>query len=229
MRSRKVLIADPDEVFRTALTKALEPEFTVCSCSRGDEALDQIRQEMPDVLVLELSLPGLDGIGLLRRLEQRPQILVVSDYLNTDFVRGCLLQLGIQYALLKPCLIGTVAERVRDFVAVNQNLPLSRSAYELLESLGLPCGREGFQHLLTGLPILASDRDQRLSKELYQQIALQNRATPTSVEKAIRDTIRSGWETGDPESWQKCFPGYTRCPRNKEFLFHLADILRRGA
>ena len=229
MYSWKALIVDPSEEFRTALTRALEPDFLVTSCGSGDEALSYIRRDMPDVLILELSLPGLDGIGLLRQLERKPQILVVSECLDTVFVQNSLLQLGIQYALRKPCQIRTVAERAADLIAMRQNLPLSLSAYELLEKLGLPCSREGFQHLLTGLPILVSDRDQRLGKELYQQISQQNRATPASVEKAIRDTIRSGWESGNSELWQEYFPGYTRCPKNKEFLFRLADILRRGA
>lgn len=229
MHSWKAMIVDPCKEFRTALARQLEPEFLVAVCSHGDEALALIRQEMPDVLILELSLPGLDGIGLLRQLAHRPQILVVSDFLDTPFVRGSLLQLGIQYALRKPCPVHTVAERARDLMAMEHNLALSRSAYQLLDSLGLPCGRQGFQHLLTGLPILAADRDQRLEKELYRQIALQNRATPGSVEKAIRDTIRSGWESGNQEVWNRCFPGHTRCPRNKEFLFRLADLLRRGA
>lgn len=225
----KVLIADPEESFRDALARALEPDFQVLTCIRGDEALALIRQENPDVLILELSLPGLDGLGLLRSLDRKPQILVVSDFLDSPFIRGSLAQLGIQYALRKPCPIRTVAERASDLIAMEQNLALSRSAYELLDSLGLPCGRQGFQLLLTGLPLLAADRDQRLSKELYQQIALRCNTTGTSVEKAIRDTIRSGWESGNPEVWQRCFPGSSRCPRNKEFLFRMADILRRGA
>jgi len=228
MDSWKVLIADPSEDFRDALAGALDPRFRVLHCGRGDEALGLILRERPDLLILELSLPGLDGIGLLRQLDEPPRTLVVTN-LNTLFVQAALVELRIQYALLKTCSMTTIAQRALELMEMDRTTALSRQACTMLESLGLPCGRQGFQHLLTGLPLLTADRDQRLGKELYRQIARQSNASVTGVEKAIRDTIQAGWENGDPQVWQRFFPGCTRCPKNKEFLFHIADLLRRSA
>lgn len=228
MEPWKVLIADPSEDFRAALTRELEGTFQVFTCARGDDALALVRREKPDVLILELALPGLDGIGLLRQLKEKPRILVATD-LNTPFVCGALVELGIQYALMKPCPVSTVAERALDLMRIDRSGPLNRSTCQLLEQLGLPSSRQGFQHLLTGLPLLTMDRDQRLGKELYRQIAQLDGVTAGSVEKTIREAIQIGWDNGDPQVWQQFFPGCTRCPKSKEFLFRLADVLRRSA
>lgn len=225
MEGRKVLIADPSEDFRHALAQALLPDFQVRCCARGDRALELIQSWEPDVLVLELSLPGLDGIGLLRRLTDPPAVLVVTD-LNTPFVRCALEELGVQYAMLKTCPVETVADRVHELMYLCVRPDQDSGAVQLLSCLGVPSSRQGFQHMLTGLPDLVRQRDQRLSKELYQVIASRSSATSSSVEKAIRDAIRAGWDTGDRAVWQQYFPGYTRCPRNKEFLFRIADLLR---
>ena len=45
-------------------------------------------------------------------------------------------------------------------------------------------------------------------------------------EKAIRETVRRGWQEGNRREWNRCFPGIVRCPSNREFLFRIADLLR---
>lgn len=223
---QKVLIVDPSEEFRSALTRALEPDFPVACCGRGDEALELIRMWKPRVIILELSLPGLDGISLLTQLQGRHLVLVVTR-LTESFVRAALENLDVRHVLRKPCPARNVAARVRELLEQESWTPEAREAAALLSPLGLPSGRQGYQHLLAALPLLSRDRDQRMSKELYETIAAQSSTSSGGVEKAIRDTIRAGWAEGDREAWQRCFPGMTRCPRNKEFLFRMADLLNR--
>lgn len=225
MQPRKVLIADPAQEVREALTEALCPDFRVICCCRGDEVPALLASEKPDLLILELSLQGLDGISLLEQLPERPPVLVVSNSL-TDYVRGALLRLNVEYAIQKPCSIRAVAARARDLVQ-NIRAPQSPACLrETLIRLGLPSWRNGFGHLLTGLPLLARNRDQQLSKELYEAIARLDHTTAAAVEKAIREVIREGWHCGDRREWNRLFPGHSHCPRNKEFLFRLADLLR---
>lgn len=226
MTRRKALIVDPVEEFRTALARALEPDFSTVCCSRGDEALEVIAGWKPQVLILDLDLPGLDGISLLRQLEDRPPVLVMTD-MPTPFVRSALEELGVQYAIRKPCSVQNVADRAFELSLLPADLADDGKTAALLMALSLPIGRQGYQHLLTGLPLLSRNRDQRLSKELYAVIAARSSTNSGSVEKAIRDVIRAGWAAGDRAVWQQYFPGLTRCPRNKEFLFRLADLLRQ--
>lgn len=225
MNPRKVLIADPSEEFREALALALSPGFQVITCARGDEVPAVLTSEQPDLLILELSLPGLDGISLLEQLKERPPVLVVTDLIN-PYVYRALARLEVEYAIRKPCPIRSVADRAFDLVRPAQAPRSPEGLQETLIRLGLPCGRHGFQHLLTGLPVLARKRNQQLSKELYDTIAALDYSTPAAVEKAIREVIRDGWNTGDRREWNRLFPGRTRCPGNKDFLFRMADLLR---
>lgn len=221
----KVLIADPAEEFRVALTQALSPGFQVICCARGDEVPGLLTSEKPDLLIMELSLPGLDGISLLEQLTERPPVLVVADLIS-DYVHSTLIRLQVEYAIRKPCAIHKVADRAYDLVRPSRISGGRDSLQDILTHLCLPSGRGGFQHLLTGLPLLAENRRQQLSKELYETIALLDNSTPSAVEKAIREVIRDGWTACDRREWNRYFPGLNRCPRNKEFLFRMADLLR---
>lgn len=232
MHRQKVVIADPNEEFRLSLAAALSPDFQVDCCPDGLGALDRIRQWEPDILVTELLLENMDGIDLLKRLQElpkQPKVMIVTGLIS-EFVHSTLEQLHVQYAMVKSCQVRAAAERVWE---ISQTIrPASRfparyqrAATEILMTLQMPNERQGFQHLQMGLPLLMLQRDRRLSKELYEDIAQIHNSTPIRVEKAIRDTIHAGWESRDPEIWHKYFPDAARCPKNKEFLFRLTDIL----
>ena len=225
MECRDVLIADPSPEFREGLARQLSAHFHVRCCGRGDEALALLADDMPDLLILDLELPGLDGISLLRSLPRRPRVLVVS-YLLNPFIQQLLQELGVEYAIQKPGSLRNVADRAFDLMRLSCQFRQTAYLRRGLAMIGLPSGRRGFGHLITGLPMLVENRDQQLSKELYRAIAREDHSTPEAVEKAIRETLRQGWQEGDRQQWRRCFPGITRCPSNREFLFRIADLLR---
>ena len=220
-----VLIVDYSAEFRETLAKTLSSHFQVQSCGRGDEALAILTRRLPDLLILDLDLPGLDGISLLRSLPQRPPVLVVSDLVN-PITYQLLLELEVDYAIRKPSPLRNVADRAYDLVRAARKPQEPSCLRRGLIRIGLPSEKRGFHHLLTGLPLLANNRDQQLSKELYDTIALLDNSTPAAVEKAIRETLRRGWEEGNRQEWERFFPGITHCPRSREFLFRMADVLR---
>lgn len=220
----KVVIAEPSQTLRSAYAQALEGDFQVTCCTRGDEALALILAEKPHLVIMELSLIGMDGVTLLRKLRGGPPVLVVSDLLN-PYVLGVLDSLHISYAIPKPAILSHMVDRALELACLGQGIPEAGDALEILRQLGIPGGRQGFQHLLTALPMLSRQRDQRMGKELYAHIAHQSGSSVSAVEKGIRDVIRVGWEQGDRTMWQKYFPGCTQCPTNKEFLFRMADQL----
>lgn len=67
MRKLKLLIADAGEEFRLALEERLHNTYTICGSGEGNEAMALLRSFRPDVMILDLMLPGLDGITLLQR------------------------------------------------------------------------------------------------------------------------------------------------------------------
>jgi len=78
---RKLLIADCNEDYRTALAAALGSQYHVLCCRSGTEALALLYQEHPDIFVLDLMLPELDGLTLLERVSANgicPMVLAAT-------------------------------------------------------------------------------------------------------------------------------------------------------
>ena len=118
---RRVLIVDDDEGVRTAVTWALEAEgFSVHAVDNGLAAMDAITERAPDLVVLDLSLPGLGGLDILRRLRlaeegdgrpHQPIIVLSGRDSETDRIVG--LDLGADDSLVKPFSPGELAARTR--------------------------------------------------------------------------------------------------------------------
>ena len=229
MEVRTVLIADPCLEISQALAELLLPEFRVICCDDGRNALQLARQEQPDLMILELSLPRMDGVALLRQLspeDSRPLILIHTAA-NTDFALCALRELPVDYLMRKPTPLAIVAERAREMLEVQSGNSRDWQVRDLLIRLGIPEHLQGFRNLVVGIPLLAEDPEQFLGKTLYLEIARRNRVTRESVEKSIRDAIRAGWERGDRKLWQQYFPGAVKAPQNKPFLVRMAGILCR--
>lgn len=226
----KVLIADPEDAFRESAAAALEQRFRVKCCTRGDLAWQELLAWEPEVLILDLFLPEVDGVELLRRLrglDRRPLVLVATVMPPSEYVRCTLEHLEVTYAMMKPCRMRSLAARVEEMV--DGRYTRRRGPEELiaiLTELGFDSGRQGYQDLLVGIPMLARQRNQRLGKELYDAIARENGSTPKAVEKAIRDVIKDAWEKRSGGLWNRLFPGAVKYPSNKMFLFRLADLIR---
>lgn len=229
MEVRTILIADPCLEMTRALAESLLPAFRVICCDDGRNAVTLTEQEQPDLLIMELSLPGMDGVALLRELsrrENRPLVLIYTAA-NTDYALCALRELPVDYLLRKPTPLATVAERAREMLEVRAKTAADWQVTDLLIRLGIPEHLQGFRNLVVGIPLLAEDPDQFLGKTLYLEIARRNRVTNESVEKSIRDAIRAGWERGDRNLWRHYFPGAARAPQNKPFLIRMAGILCR--
>lgn len=122
MRSgRRVLVVDDDEGVRTAVTWALEADgFEVVAVKNGLDAIEALEADPPSLAVLDLSLPGLGGLDILRRVRSseeaagRPRlpIIVLSGRDGeTDRIVG--LDLGADDYLVKPFSPGELAARAR--------------------------------------------------------------------------------------------------------------------
>ena len=84
----KLLIAEGTEAFRIALVEMLGDVYQIRTCAEGNGALDLIRSFQPDLVLLDLMLPGLDGITILERAVAsglRPTVLA------TTRAAGCVL------------------------------------------------------------------------------------------------------------------------------------------
>ena len=118
---RRVLVVDDDEPARTAVAWALEADgFAVEHAEDGVRALALLASRAPALVVLDLSLPGLGGLDVLRRLRERehaggeeplPVIILSGRDGETDRIVG--LDLGADDYLVKPFSPGELAARAR--------------------------------------------------------------------------------------------------------------------
>jgi diguanylate cyclase (GGDEF)-like protein len=75
---QKVLIADDDAVNRQVLADLLKPEYTVLLAKNGEQALERTQRHAPDLLLLDVLMPDMDGYEVLRRLRADPQTAQVT-------------------------------------------------------------------------------------------------------------------------------------------------------
>ena len=236
----KILLVDANETFTAQLSSVLgqNPAFDVVGAANdGECAVELLHREQPDVLIMDLLLPKLDGISVLKEASSLPKVL--TGFL-TDYAAQAAEKLGVRYFISKPCNLQTVAERVLEIVAAEradkkpfrQEAQVEALVTSIIHEIGVPAHVKGYQYLREAILIAVDDMDviNAITKVLYPQVAKTFSTTPSRVERAIRHAIELAWDRGDLETLQKFF-GYTVSntkgkPTNSEFIALIADKLQ---
>ena len=251
MNGIKIVLADDNDELRGMLAQYLqkEPDFTVVGeAANGVDALKLIQDKQPDVVLLDMIMPALDGFGVLAqlqrlRLEKRPHVIAVTALGRDDFIRRAV-QLGVQYYMIKPVELPVVMERVREVALQDQEpsgegLPAALAGQSLDDRLanlflamGIPAHIKGYQYLREGVKLVIANPEMigGITKELYPAIAHRYGATSSKVERAIRHAIEVAWSRGRVDTLNKTFGCQVaqpdEKPTNGEFIAMLADKLR---
>ena len=244
MDTRKtVLLADANEEFRGMLREIIDQteEFTVVgSTGDGAEALQLIEQRRPDLVLMDVVLPGLDGFGVMKRMdlqaEKAPRVILLSAFCNEQ-VAAEAVSLGASYFFPKPCDTQTLLDRMHTVLRQPEeetapSAPDMKSRVTaVIHEIGVPAHIKGYQYLREAILIAVDDMDviNAVTKVLYPEVAKRFGTTPSRVERAIRHAIEVAWDRGDLETLQKYF-GYTVSnakgkPTNSEFIAMIADRL----
>ena len=118
-RNDVVLVVDDDRDLLLLLTHVLEEEgFIVVSSNTGRAALGLARAAKPDAIILDLTLPDLDGIQVARELkaDERTRGIPVLLLTGRHVAESEIADLGLAGALAKPCLTEVVVERLREAI-----------------------------------------------------------------------------------------------------------------
>lgn len=107
---QKVLIAESSEIFRKSLTAALSPYYEVHTCSAGMDAVKRIDQLRPDVLIIDLLLPQIDGISVLQAVSYKPAIILALTTVATESVLEAATGAQADSVILKPCTVRLVMD-----------------------------------------------------------------------------------------------------------------------
>ncbi len=236
----KIVLTDSNEDARFMLQSSLEKSgrfVVVGSTGDGAEVPQLVRDTKPDLLVLDMILPGLDGLSILRRLdgENRPTILAMSHFIGQDVVAEAG-NLGAAMYISKPYHEGAMIDNLIQLAEKRSSQMHAPGLEELVTSIihevGVPAHIKGYQYVREAIMITVEDMEviNSVTKVLYPEVAKRYHTTPSRVERAIRHAIEVAWDRGDLETLQRFF-GYTVSnakgkPTNSEFIAMISDRIR---
>jgi two-component system response regulator (stage 0 sporulation protein A) len=235
-----VLIADDNQEFSMNLASCIEEQndMEVIGVAKdGNEAIDVINNTMPDIVILDVIMPHLDGIGVLEKINmmqnsKRPMCIMLSA-VGQDKITQKAISLGAEYYVVKPFDINLLIRRIRElkeykpgintnFIAKEvkkQYVDLQDKAGEenlealvtnVIHEVGVPAHIKGYQYLREAIIMVINDIEviNQITKMLYPKIAHKYSTTPSRVERAIRHAIEVAWGRGQSEVVENIF-GYT--------------------
>ena len=252
-----VVIADDNKEFCGILNDYFtnEPDFTIIAeCANGMEVLDVLEKKNAEVLILDLIMPYMDGIGVMEKinelgLETKPKIIILTAF-GQEAITQRAMQLGADYYILKPFNLEVLGDRVKQIARESKNhvetrnsiIPIKMQTHtprnlevevtKVIHEIGVPAHVKGYQYLRDAIMLVTEEINYlgAVTKELYPTIAQKYDTTASRVERAIRHAIELAWDRGDIEKINKVF-GYTISgekgkPTNSEFIAIIADRLR---
>ncbi|WP_291572868.1 sporulation transcription factor Spo0A [Clostridium sp. UBA4548] len=236
-----VLIADDNKEFCNILNDYLlsQKDINVVAIAKdGIEALKLIGEKRPDLIVLDIIMPHLDGLGVLEKLNTMnlspmPRIIVLSA-VGQDKITQRAITLGADYYVVKPFDMDVFTKRIRQMfnntissdeekrsVVVNDmsdikirsnNEPMNLEAEitSIIHEIGVPAHIKGYMYLREAITLVVNDIEllSAVTKELYPSIAKRYNTTASRVERAIRHAIEVAWSRGQVDTINKLF-GYT--------------------
>ncbi len=232
-------LVDDNKDFCEALQNFFERQNdteVVFTAQDGLQAVESVQKNEVDVLILDLIMPHLDGIGVLEALNSMemkhyPRVIMVSAVGQDSMIHRAM-DMGAEYYLVKPINTEVLVKRIRQVmkrdgetrnIVSSQNLRKSNvykyvlkendleiEITNLIHEIGVPAHIKGYQYLRDAITIVVNDMDIlcAVTKELYPSIAKLNNTTPSRVERAIRHAIEVAWNRGRIETIDALF-GYT--------------------
>ena len=252
LNSAKILIADENHAQRQALkdTLARNGYRYVDEASNGEDALIKISRTHPDIVLLDIWLSKLDGIGVIRNTrsinfgaDKAPSFIVVSMVTNQSiFIEAT--NAGAEMCILKPydqiSLCNHINDVLKNRLRNSSNIEnakdgepdIETQVTKIIHQIGVPAHIKGYQYLRTAIMLTIKDSDviNSVTKVLYPSVAKKYQTTTSRVERAIRHAIEVAWDRGDVDTLNSYF-GYTiqnnrGKPTNSEFIAMIADNLR---
>lgn len=212
----------------------------------GADGSDLVLDLLPDVVILDIVMPKVDGLGVLEvinsaELEQVPAFICLSAVGQEEIIKKSI-NLGAKYYMIKPFDLDMMLRRIREVVGKGDGRPVARMVEKggqnlderitnIFLTIGIPAHIKGYHFLREAIKMVVGDNDiiNRITKQLYPEIAVKFKTTPSKVERAIRHAIDVSWSRGRMESINQIF-GYTVYtsndkPTNGEFIALIADKL----
>ena len=257
MNKLNVAIADDNERMVRLLENLVsgDEELQVIGTAKdGEEAYRLIKDKEPDVVLLDIVMPKLDGIGVMEKINHDTTIKKVPSFVmisavGQEKITEAAFSHGADYFIMKPFNNEMVLNRIKNVRNIRSVSDMKMvGAYEkvkepseknleaevtsIIHEVGVPAHIKGYQYLRDAIIMSVKDMDMlnSITKVLYPSIAKKHQTTSSRVERAIRHAIEVAWSRGKMDTIDELF-GYTVStgkgkPTNSEFIALITDRIR---
>lgn len=249
----KLLIANDSVEFTRDYGRIFEESGmdTVYTQKDGMKLLEKIESIHPDVVIADLFMPRLDGIGVMKATQAKltgikPLFIIISNFTSPTLEREVMMS-GASYFAISPFNAADLSDRILQLCSMSGLLPknttkqqastspepsLEIQVTEILHQIGVPAHIKGYHYLRDSIIMAIETPDiiNAVTKRLYPSVAKRYETTASRVERAIRHAIEVAWDRGDVDILNSYF-GYTihntrGKPTNSEFIAMISDRLR---
>lgn len=253
-RKIKVLVADNSvELGQVCCATLKSYGMDVQAASKdGQEVIDCINRDVPDVVLMNAFMTRIDAIGVLQtirriNLPKKPVMIVMST--DNGSISSKVMEAGASYFFPMPFDNDLLAERITQLAcsveeqpvpsmritnipSPNDNDTVEMIVTRMFHQIGVPAHIKGYHYLREAILMAIQDIDiiNSVTKQLYPSVAKKFQTTSSRVERAIRHAIEVAWDRGDVDVLNSYF-GYTihntrGKPTNSEFIAMIADKMR---
>ena len=230
MAELSIAIADDNRQTLNLLGEILEKEdgiHVVGKADNGEDAYNMIVRTNPDIVLMDVIMPRLDGISVMEKvknntqMKNHPSFIMVTAASSQDVTEDAF-RLGANYYIMKPfnrdiildkihrvCrgrikaagAVHTDVKKVQPYLDeetyIEQNL--ETDVTQMLHEIGIPAHIKGYQYLRDAIIMSVRDTEMlsSVTKILYPTIAKTHKTTPSRVERAIRHAIEVAWGRGE--------------------------------
>lgn len=256
MEHLNIAIADDNEKMLNLLCDIVDNDHDltlVGKANNGEELCRIIKNKQPDVVLLDLIMPRMDGLAVMDCVNQdismskSPDFIVVTAVGKENITEDAFNK-GANYYIMKPFDNQSVVNRIKsvrksyDQVTnimlmkpedeENYEIRLEKYVTNMLHEIGIPAHIKGYHYLRDAIIMAVDDMEvlNAITKILYPTVAKKNQTTASRVERAIRHAIEVAWSRGKLDTIDELF-GYTintgkGKPTNSEFIALIADTIR---
>ena len=256
MREVNVAIADDNERILDMLGEIIEQDQDlnlIGKADNGEDIYHLIKEKKPDVVLLDLIMPKMDGLSVMEKVNmdeqitKRPEFIIVTA-VGQERITEDAFRKGASYYVMKPFHNDMILSRIKDAgngerknssesesrnaVSKKQEYNLETRVTDMIHEIGIPAHIKGYHYLRDAIIMAVDDMDvlNAITKVLYPTIAKMHHTTASRVERAIRHAIEVAWSRGKLDTLDELF-GYTVSnrkgkPTNSEFIALIADKIR---
>lgn len=258
MKKISLLIAQSDKSFTNELEEKLDGgEIKVVEKSNdGEDTLQKINLLKPDILLLDIVMPQLDGFEILEKIKDmnKKPITIILTGINSEYVQEKAINLGADFCFIKPIEPEILKKRIIE-ISMIDNASKNRSYLEPINEkyisvkeedsiynreaiianyifeAGISPHLDGFLDIANAINLSLEDENRlsSITKQLYPLVAKRRKTTATRIERNIRNAIQYAWSKNSNNLMKILFKSdkiENRKPKNGEFIATLTRKIK---